>query len=130
LAAGRTSTAAAALTAAQFDTSSATIFNWRKAIAGLERADRLPALAPGYRPTAAFAECHPRAWEAFTSDYLRPEAPRLSASYRRTRKLASKNGWLPFPSERSLRRRLEAEVPAAVQTLAREGRDKAKTLYP
>ena len=128
--AGRTSTAAAALTAAEFDTSPATIFNWQKLVTGLARADWLAALAPAYKATAQFADCHPKAWEIVTSDWLRPEKPAFSACYRRMRKVASANGWLPIPSERALRRRLEAEVPRGVAMLARDGRDKAKTLFP
>lgn len=130
LSAGRTVTAAAALTANRFDTSPASIFNWRRMVAGTHRADWLAALAPAYKATAKFAECHPKAWEILTADWLRPEEPSFSSCYRRMRRAASSNGWLPIPSERALRRRLEAEVPRAVATLARAGRDKAKTLFP
>jgi hypothetical protein len=45
-------------------------------------------------------------------------------------KAAKKEGWVPIASERALRRRLDAEVPKAVQVLARMGKDKAKTLFP
>lgn len=128
--AGSTVTAAAALAARASDTSSATIFNWRKAVAGLSRADWLPALAPGYKATASFADCHPEAWETLKSAYLQPEAPKFSSCYRWMCEAADRHGWQPIPSERSLRRRLEAEVPRAVATLARKGREKAKTLYP
>lgn len=128
--AGRTATAAIAITAAEIGVSSRSLFNWQELVAGVARADWLAALAPGYRATAERAECHAKAWEILTADWLRAERPAFSACYRRMRKLASKNGWLPIPSERALRRRLEAEVPRAVATLAREGRDKAKTLFP
>ena len=128
--AGRTSTAAAALAAREFNASSATIFNWQRLVAGLSRADWLAALAPGYRPTASYADCHPEAWEAIKSAYLQPEGPKFSSCYRWVCEAAQREGWQPIPSERSLRRRLDAEVPRAVVTLARKGRDKAKTLYP
>ncbi len=120
----------AAIELARLDCSARTFFDWRKMVAGVARVDWLPALAPEYKVTASFGECHPRAWEALTADYLRPEEPSFSSCYRRVRKAASKQGWLPLPSERALRRRLEAEVPAGVITLARKGRDKAKRLYP
>lgn len=127
---GMTVSAAAAIAARRHEVASRTIFEWRKAIAGLAREDRLAALAPEWKATASFADCHKLAWEALLSDWLRPEKPGFSASYRRMRKIASANGWLPIPSERALRRRVEKEVPAGVIAMARSGRDKAKTLYP
>lgn len=128
--AGRSVSAAVALAAADAGTSSATIFNWRKMVQGVSRADWLAALAPSYKNTNSHAECHPLVWDAITSDWLRPERPSLTSCYRRVRKTASKNGWLPIPSERAIRRRIEAEISVGVITLARDGRDKAKTLYP
>ncbi len=38
--------------------------------------------------------------------------------------------WQPIPSESALRRRLEIEVSKAVIVLTREGKEKAKQLYP
>lgn len=130
LRAGCTETGAVGRTAAEHRVSPATIWNWRRMVAGRSKSDWLAALAPAYKATAAFSEIHPRAWEILTSDWLRDERPTFSSCYRRMRTAASKNGWLPIPSERSLRRRLEAEVPRGVRVLAREGRDKAKTLFP
>jgi NAD(P)-dependent dehydrogenase (short-subunit alcohol dehydrogenase family) len=46
------------------------------------------------------------------------------------RRVAGAYGWSPVPPERTLRRRIEREIPAAVRALARKGKDKAKTLYP
>ena len=129
-AAGSTETAAAALAAHAAGVSSATIFNWKRLVRGVARADWLPVLAPSWQATATFADCHPMALDILKSDWLRPEQPSFSSCYRRMRKAASKNGWLPIPSERALRRRVEAEVPAGVITLARKGKEKAKTLYP
>ncbi len=103
---------------------------WRNKTANVERSDRLPALADGYKPTAQFSECHPDAWAALKSDYLRPEKPSFSACYRRIKDAAPAHGWEPIPNAQSLRRRLKDEVSEAVVTLARKGREKAKTLYP
>jgi transposase InsO family protein len=127
---GSSETASAAFAARASGVSSATIFNWKRQVRGIARADWLPALAPSWQATAAFAECHPMALEVLKSDWLRPEQPTFSSCYRRMSKAASKNGWLPVPSERALRRRVEAEVPAGVIALARKGKEKAKTLYP
>ncbi len=129
-ASGLTVTAAVAEAAAQAGVSAATLYNWRKATVAVATADRLAALAPDYRNTNSRAECHPLALDALKTDWLRAEGSKFASSYRRIRKLASKNGWLPYPCERALRRRIAAEVPKAVQVLAREGAKKAKTLYP
>lgn len=109
-------------------------YDWRKATEGLDPEDWLPALVPS-SPSAngiapQMAECHPDAWDFLKSDYLRPERPGFSACYRRVLEAAAIHGWAPVPSERSLRRRLEAEVPKAIQVVTREGRERAKTLYP
>lgn len=109
-------------------------YEWRKATEGVDAEDWLAALAPS-SPSAngeveQVAECHPEAWAFLKSDFLRPERPAFSACFRRMALAAQKEGWSPVPSERSLRRRLDKEVPKAVQLLAREGKDKAKSLYP
>lgn len=127
---GMTLVAAAALAAAEAGVSCSTLRNWLAAVRGHNRADWLAALAPEYRPTAKFAECHPDAWAALKSDYLRPSKPKFSTCYRRMVDAAPQQGWSPIPSEMALRRRLAAEVPAAVITLARDGADKAKAIYP
>lgn len=107
-----------------------TLYQWRRMVDGHQRADWLAALAPAWRREGVTANCHPDAWETLKSDFLRSEKPGFSACYRRVIKLADKKGWAPIPSERTLRRRLDQEVPASVQTLAREGRDRLKALYP
>jgi putative transposase len=127
---GMTLVAAVALAASEAKVSSSTLRNWLTAVRGHNRADWLAALAPHYKATAQFAECHPDAWQALKSDYLRPGEPKFSACYRRMTAAAARLGWSPIPSEMALRRRLQAEVPAAVITLTRKGEDKAKAIYP
>lgn len=129
-AAGSTASAAAAMAARKHDVSIRSIFGWRKMVAGVPRSDWLAALAPEWKATADFAECHPKAWDIITSDWLRPSRPSFSSCYRRMRREASAHGWLPIPSERALRRRVEKEIPRGVITLARDGKDKARTLIP
>ena len=123
-------TAAVRLAAKRNDVSVATLQNWLAKIASVDRADRLAALAPEYKGAKDRADCDPRAYAALKSDYLRPERPSFSACYRRMKAGAAKHGWTPIPSERALRRHLNADVPKAAIVLARNGRDKAKTLYP
>lgn len=127
---GMTLVAAAAIAAADAGVSCSTLRNWLKAVRTHNRADWLAALAPEYKATASFAECHPDAWAALKSDYLRPAKPKFSTCYRRMAAAAAARGWAPIPSEMALRRRLAAEVPEAVITLARDGADKAKAIYP
>ncbi|MEP2439475.1 MAG: transposase domain-containing protein [Roseibium sp.] len=136
-AAGLTQTAAMRMAAKRAGIATATLYAWLGQIQGKAREDWLAALAPrsstsrsSGSETSDRAECHPDAWDTFKSDYLRPEQPSLSACYRRVVSAAKEHDWGKIPSERSLRRRLDAEVPRAVPVLAREGRDKAKALYP
>ncbi|WP_306148933.1 MULTISPECIES: transposase domain-containing protein [unclassified Roseibium] len=132
--AGLTQTAAMRMAAKRAGIAIATLYTWYGQIQGHPREDWLAALAPktscSINRIAERAEYHEEAWETFKSDYLRPEQPSLSACYRRVVSAAKEHGWGKIPSERAFRRRLDAEVPRAVQVLAREGRDKAKALYP
>ncbi len=117
----------------KFGVSSSTYYDLRKKLSAVAREDWLPALAPAYAEdgtTSNMAPCHELAWSALKSDYLRPEKPTFSSCFRRMKDAAAKHGWAPIPEERTLRRRLEAEVPRAVQILTREGRKRAEQLYP
>ncbi|PYE86883.1 transposase domain-containing protein [Phyllobacterium leguminum] len=127
---GKTQTAAIEIAAREAGISTPTLRNWLNTVRGVRASDWLAALAPDYKATAQFTECHPKAWEALKSDYLRAEAPKFSACYRRLEAAAKREGWEPLPSERALRRRFEAEVPQSVIKLKRSGRDELKKLYP
>ncbi len=109
-------------------------YEWRQMTHGLDQDDWLAALAPSTAfangEVSETADCHPQAWAVLKSDFLRPERPSFSACYRRVERTAKREGWAPLPSERTLRRKFDKEVPKAVQVLCREGKDKAKGLYP
>ncbi|MVA79902.1 DDE-type integrase/transposase/recombinase [Agrobacterium vitis] len=109
-------------------------YAWKALTKDLSREDWLAALAPSLSPSfeimPEMADIHPEAWVFLKSDYLRPEKPAFAACYRRMMKVAKREHWSPIPSERSLRRRFDREVGKAVTLLKREGRDKAKALYP
>ena len=75
-------------------------------------------------------ECDPRAWDMLVADYLRPSRPAFSPCYKRMCEAAAAEGWAPIPAERTLRRRIEAEVPRAARVLARHGRKAAADLHP
>lgn len=117
----------------KFGVSSSTYYDLRKKLTSVDREDWLPALAPAYAADGTVpntAPCHEMAWAALKSDYLRSEKPTFSSCYRRVVNAAKKHGWTPIPEERTLRRRMEAEVPRSVQILTREGRKRAEQLYP
>ncbi len=127
---GRDEAAAVRKIARREKIAASTLDAWRSRIGGAGREDRLAALAPDYRPTAQAADCHPDAWAALTADYLRPEQPAFTSCYRRVAAAATDHSWAPLPAERALRRRLEREIPEEVRVLAREGRERARRLYP
>lgn len=88
--------------------SAGTIWNWRNAVRMVATPDRPAALAPQYKGTARFAQCHPKVLEAIVAELLRPRRPSFSDCYRRISQTAIENGWTPFPSERAVRRRIDA----------------------
>ncbi|RJF84842.1 transposase [Azospirillum cavernae] len=106
-----------------------TIYNWLKLVAGHDRADWLPCLAPHHAGRTATVECDPAAWDMLKSDYLRAAAPPFSDCYERMVRAAKEQGW-SVPSERTLLRRLTATVHPAVIVMAREGAEKVKQMFP
>jgi len=114
----------------EFGYSPRTLQRYRKSIEGVRKCDRLPKLAPKPAAKPRREKCNPDAYAALKSDYLRAEGPGFAACYRRVAALASRKGWAPLPSERTMRRHLDADVSTATQTLIRQGRDAAKALYP
>ncbi|PWE52053.1 transposase [Metarhizobium album] len=110
-------------------------YEWRQMVEGYPQQDWLAALGPAFSPAvdgiaSPMADCHPMAWSFIKSDFLRPEKPAFSACYRRMQEAAEIQGWAPIPSERSLRRRMDAEVPEAVQVVARQSKERARKLHP
>lgn len=127
--------AAIAIATADAGVQKSAYYEWRALTDGLDREDWLAALAPSFSPAIDgvvpdMSDIHPDAWMFLKSDYLRPEKPAFSACYRRMMTVARREKWAPIPSEQSLRRRFKREVGKAVTLLKREGRDKAKALYP
>jgi len=129
--AGMSETSAISLAAQSHGVSSSTIFNWKAMTNGIARANWKAALAPNYsKPREARIEVNDQIWECLKSDFLRPEQPSFSACYRRVEAAALENGWGAMPNSRTLRRKLDAEVPREIQILARKGKDAAKTIFP
>lgn len=105
-----------------------TLYGWLNLVAGRDRADWLPALAPRHAGRTAEAEMPAEAWAVFASDYLRAEAPTSTACYRRLEAIGKARGWT-LPSRKTFERRIDA-MPKTVVVLAREGIEALKRLYP
>lgn len=86
-------------------------------------------LCPAYAGRTALAAFSDAAWESFKADYLRAERPTLSSCYWRMKRAAPAHGWT-VPSEKTVLRRVEREIPRAARVLAREGKKAALALYP
>ena len=126
---GMTKNAAVHEAALRNGTSAATVYNWFKLVAGVERVDRLPALGPRHAGRAATKTFDGDAWEMFKADYLRPERPTLESCYRRLRAAAEKHGWT-IPGPGAVKRRLVAGISAPIIVLNRHGLDALKAMYP
>lgn len=118
----------AAETRAGRQTSARSIWRWMEAAERRARADRLPALAPHFAGRTVTVDCPQQAWEMLKADYLRLDQPSFQACLRRLRRAAAERGWA-LPAARTLQRRIEA-LPVAVVTLARQGAEALKRMYP
>lgn len=105
------------------------LYAWFATVAGVDRADWLPYLAPRFVGRTAGVECAPQAWQFLKADYLRQSKPSFSTCYERLQLAARAHGWA-VPSERTLARRMSQEIPTPVLTFLREGPEALKRLYP
>lgn len=128
IAEGRGASASAEEIAKAFGESRATVYRWKKAVKGVDRADWLAALVPGYIGRTAKADCTPEAWEFFKAQYLRPEAPSIAACYEWTKEAAKQHGWT-VPAKRTFTRWAN-EIPTTTRVLMREGEEALMRLYP
>lgn len=121
--------AAVALVAAEAGASASTLWTWLRMAGEVGHADRLPALAPRYSGRTATAACDPDAWSMLVADYLRPEEPCFEACYRRLEEAAAVQGWT-IPSAKTLKRRIERDIPRGARVMARKGASAAQAVYP
>lgn len=128
--AGMTRSAAVASVAARHDMAASTVWGWLTLVVGAARGDRLPLLAPQRKGGGKAAEVDEGAWRFLLSDYLRPERPTFASCYHRcAREYCAPRG-LVLAHQKTLQRKLEREVPAAVITLKRHGADALRNTIP
>jgi len=127
--AGTTRTTAIGEVCRRYGIAGSTVWNWLGLIDGLPRGDRLPALAPRFRPGGKEAEIDPEIWRLFKSDFLRQSAPTLSVCYAKAAEVARLRG-VSMPSEAAFRRKVKREIDPAVLTLARKGEEALRRSQP
>lgn len=106
-----------------------TVRNWKGLVKGLNRGDWLPALAPRTTGRTATADVDPEAWEFLKGDYMRLSQPSFESVMDRLLEAAGLNGW-KLPSAKTLKRKLDREIPEPVMVLAREGYEKLERMFP
>ena len=126
---GMTRTAAVAEIAGERSLGKSTVWNWLRAVDGIDAANRLPALAPRRKGGGAEADIDEGLWTIYKSDCLRLSEPTLTSCYDRISAVAAERG-IPLPSERTFRRRLEREVPRDVMILRRKGPEALRRAQP
>jgi transposase InsO family protein len=104
------------------------LYGWAGLVAGLDRADWLPALAPRFTGRTAEVECTPAAWDWIEGIYLTQSQRKFTDCFRMLQKVAKEQGWA-IPSERTLQRRMDA-LPMTTKVFRREGTEGLKKLYP
>lgn len=126
---GMTRTAAVADTAERRAIGKATLWTWLRLINGVPPRDWLPALAPRRQGGGCEVDIDSALWTIFKSDYLRPSEPTLTSCYERTAAIAAERG-LSLPSEKTMRRRLIAEVDPRIILYRRKGEEALRRSIP
>ncbi len=127
--AGQSRTAAVSQVASESGVSTATLYNWIKLTRGLRADARLPALAPRQAGRITLTDCPDEALQILKSDWLRLSKPSFEACFDRLCLIADEKGW-SLPAARTLWRRLQNQVPEAVQVLCRDGMEKMERMFP
>lgn len=110
------------------DVSETSVYEWFRRIALVDRADRLPYLAPAYRGRTKMAPVTPAAWQFFKDYYLRPKVT-IAAAYQETVRIGEALGWV-VPSEKTMARWAESRINRSVRILLREGEDALRRELP
>ncbi len=126
---GLTKSVAIAMVASDQEVSVRTIHGWFGLVAGRAHADWLPSLAPHHAGRTVTTECSPEAYSALKTDYLRLSRPSFETCYERVGLMAKEYGW-SIPTARTLKRRIEREIPRAVIVKLRQGEEALKRMFP
>lgn len=118
--AGTARTAAVTHVAKRHDIGKSTLREWFRLVEGVPRTDWPAFVAPRYVGRTATAECSPEAWDMLVTIYLRSSKAPFSTCYHRVAEAAVEHGWT-IPPERTLKRRMDREIPRTQQVLARKG---------
>ena len=115
----------------EYEIAKGSLKRWYYKVRSFERPDWLPLLLDKHSNKKAGKEADftEEAWEAFKSDYFRPECPQFGSCYERLKRAARENGW-SIPSASSIKRKIAREVPKLVQVQLREGDHAVMQYYP
>jgi putative transposase len=125
-----TRSAAIACVASASGTATSTLWGYLRLIDGVDRADRLPFLAPRRAGGGHEVEVDEAAFKFLVSDYLRPERPTWSSCYRRMVEDFAKPRGIEVPCSRTLFRKLEREIDGRVIIARREGAEALRKTLP
>lgn len=106
-----------------------TINGWITKVRGVAEGDWLPLLVDSRGGKKPPSEISPEAWDFFCADYLRRERPSFQSCYERLLRATRQHGWI-VPSLKTLKRKLEKEIPHGLIVLKREGEDAYKKTFP
>lgn len=112
----------------RYDVSPATLWRWRKLVAGQHVGDWLPLLLPNWKGRTAQAEFTEEAWIFILTSWLVPSKPSIASVYRRAQELAPEKGWV-LPSLDVVEKRIN-DLPKWLVVLGREGEKALKAMYP
>ncbi|MEQ8585127.1 MAG: transposase domain-containing protein [Thalassobaculaceae bacterium] len=126
---GSSMTVAIAHVARRHDIGASTLREWFRLVDGVPRTDWPAFVAPRYVGRTATAECSTEAWDMLVTLYLRSSKAPFSTCYHRVAEAAEEHGWI-VPPERTLKRRLDKEIPRTQQILARKGREAFERTKP
>lgn len=127
---GTTKTAAIEAVARNHNISPRAVAGWFALIAGIPRSQRLPRLAPQYKGGGKAVEVDAHAWQILKSDYLRAEKPAFAACYNRLLEDYARPNGIALPCCKTLRRRMDCEISAALKKSKRDGREAVRRTVP
>lgn len=110
------------------EVSESSIYKWFCRVKEWPREDWSMVLASNHRGRIKVEQISPEAWDYIKADYLRPEAPALTAVYERALRLGDAKGW-HLPSYKTVLRRVNS-IPEVVRVLSREGGRALEQMYP